>query len=168
MALCKTRTGNDRDACYHTPPKIKPGGPARAGRGDPRQRPDRVERQRAGPGWRGAVSPWAGSSWNGRHQAKRRIESSELGSLFDRVSVPFSRWALVGQNLTKAECTCSLGRLQPKSLMRRNKMPTDAPEQGVGEGCGSSATGPVDPVLEGPHIAPERQVVVPDLGEQVG
>ena len=62
------------------------------------------------------MSPWAGSSWNGRHQAKRRIESSELGSLFDCVSVPFSRWALVGQTLTKAECTCRSGTLQPKSL----------------------------------------------------
>lgn len=73
------------------------------------------------------MSPWAGSSWNGRHQAKRRIESSELGSLFDCVSVPFSRWALVGQTLTRAECTCRSGALQPKSLMQRKKMVSDAP-----------------------------------------
>ncbi len=71
------------------------------------------------------MSPWAGSSWNGRHQAKRRIESSELGSLFDCVSVPFSRWALVGQTLTSAECTCRSGTLQPKSLMQRKKMVSD-------------------------------------------
>jgi len=73
------------------------------------------------------VSPWAGSSWNGRHQAKRRIESSELGSLFDCVSVPFSRWALDGQTLTKAECTCRSGTLQPKSLMQRKKMVSEVP-----------------------------------------
>ena len=83
------------------------------------------------------MSPWAGWSWNGRHQAKLRIESSELGSLFDCVAVPFSRWALVGQTLTGAECTCRSGTLQPKSLMQRKKMTSDAPPRG---------SNPADPV----------------------
>jgi hypothetical protein len=55
------------------------------------------------------------------------MESSELGSLFDCVSVPFSRWALVGQTLTKPEFTCRSGTLQPKSLMQRKKVASDIP-----------------------------------------
>jgi hypothetical protein len=38
-ALCKTRTGNDRDACYHTPPKSTLNGPVRTGRHAPRAHP---------------------------------------------------------------------------------------------------------------------------------
>jgi hypothetical protein len=34
-----TRTGNDRNACYHTPPKSTLSGPARAGRHEPRKHP---------------------------------------------------------------------------------------------------------------------------------
>jgi hypothetical protein len=34
-----TRTGNDRDACYHTPPKSTLSGLARAGRHDLRTHP---------------------------------------------------------------------------------------------------------------------------------
>mgnify|MGYP003562084013 FL=1 len=40
MALCKTRTGNDRGACYHTPPEINP---KRPGTGRTR-RPERTPR----------------------------------------------------------------------------------------------------------------------------
>ena len=113
------------------------------------------------------MSPWAGSSWNGRHQAKRRIESSELGSLFDCVSVPFSRWALVGQTLTKAECTCRSGALQPKSLMQRKKILLDIQPKGRDLAGPGSATGAVGPVLQGAQVAPERRVVVPDLSERI-
>ena len=50
MALCKTRTGNDRGACYHTPLKAIPDGPAYAGGGDPQRtsRPSLTAASRTG------------------------------------------------------------------------------------------------------------------------
>mgnify|MGYP003531581276 CR=1 FL=1 len=49
MALCKTRTGNDRGACYHTPLKAIPDGPAYARRGPRRtSRPGLTAASRTG------------------------------------------------------------------------------------------------------------------------